>query len=219
MDSECSFHYTYHREWFSSFEKTTGDLNQGCLGDNHTCEVEGIGKIRLRTHDGCVKVLTNVKLVPSRQKNQICLGYLEKSGYSFSAKGTEGVLKVMKGNLMQGQPSGRHCCCRRLQHRFSHDTFTAIEEESCRAEMAETATHMAEHFDYWVWHCRMGQIDDPLLKSLERKGHFLVGDRNSDCLCDPCLRGKQTAAPIPVKENVRSKGKLDLVHSDVLGSS
>lgn len=95
MDSACSYHYTFHREWFTSFEAVSGDSVS--LGDNSNCKVEGVGTVMLKTPNGSKLSLSNVKLVPSLKKGD---PWLEKLGYSFTAKGGEGILKVSKGNLV-----------------------------------------------------------------------------------------------------------------------
>ena len=46
LDSACSYHYTPHRSWFATYTKS--DEGSVTLGDNHLCEVAGIGTVKVR---------------------------------------------------------------------------------------------------------------------------------------------------------------------------
>ena len=83
------------------------------LGDNHPYKVAGIGTVRVRMFDGIVRILTNVKHIPELEKNLVSLGYLERSGYSFSSRARSGVLNISNGAMvvMRG---------RRLDNNLSH---------------------------------------------------------------------------------------------------
>jgi len=70
------------------------------MGNNAQCNVTGVGTVRIKTHDGVVRTLSNVRHIPDLKRNIISLGTLESKGYS--AEG--GVLKVSKGSriLLKG---------------------------------------------------------------------------------------------------------------------
>ena len=99
LDSACSHHYTSHREWFHTYDRS----NKGgsvSLGDDHPCLVAGVGTIRVRMYDGVVRTLSNVKHVPELKKNLISLDYLEEQGYAFSCQSGSGCLRITKGALV-----------------------------------------------------------------------------------------------------------------------
>lgn len=50
LDNGCSFHMSSNKNWFMSFEESSG--GQVFLGNNKTCKVQGIGSIKLVMHDG-----------------------------------------------------------------------------------------------------------------------------------------------------------------------
>lgn len=61
MDSGCSFHMSPHIEWFQSLKPIKGTM---LLGNDQVCHIKGIGSIKLRMHDGAVRILTDVRFVP-----------------------------------------------------------------------------------------------------------------------------------------------------------
>lgn len=56
-----------NKEWFYNLE----DLEEGLvyMGNDQTCEILGIGKIKLKLHDGTVRSLTKVRYVLDLKKN------------------------------------------------------------------------------------------------------------------------------------------------------
>ncbi|KAL0552306.1 hypothetical protein IC582_011414 [Cucumis melo] len=104
MDSGCTFHMTPHRDFLTNFQK--GDGGKVLLGDNGTCDVKGTGSVQISTHDGMVRILTNVRYVPKLKRNLISLGELDRSGCTI--KSEIGVMKVTKGSLVKLRGTLRH---------------------------------------------------------------------------------------------------------------
>jgi len=89
-----------NRDWFSSFEKLDG--RSAVMGDDHPCNVEGMGTVRIKTDEGIVRELTEVRYVPQLKRNLISVGALETLGLVVSIlndvlKMTKGSTVVMKG--------------------------------------------------------------------------------------------------------------------------
>ena len=59
MDSGCSSHMTSNDGWFEDYKEING--GQVLLGNNSPCEVISMGSVRIKTHDGLVRILPNVK--------------------------------------------------------------------------------------------------------------------------------------------------------------
>ena len=58
MDSRASFHVTPHREWLTSYDaKRTGRV---CLGNDHACEIKGVGDVKLKFQQASTFILKNV---------------------------------------------------------------------------------------------------------------------------------------------------------------
>lgn len=68
------------------------------MGNNISCNVDGIGTISLKMYDGVVRTLKDVSYVPSLNRNLISLGILDESGFSFKVE--DGRIKVLKRALI-----------------------------------------------------------------------------------------------------------------------
>jgi hypothetical protein len=58
MDSACTFHICPNKEWFSSLDLIDGGVV--FMGNDVAYKTKGIGKIRLKLHNGSAKVLKEV---------------------------------------------------------------------------------------------------------------------------------------------------------------
>ena len=132
------------------------------LGNNHPCKVAGIGTVKVRMFDGIVRTLTNVKHIPELEKNLVSLGYLERSGYSFSSRARSGVLNISNGAMvvMRG---------RRLDNNFYRMEGSVVTGESNAAVAAQD-----QQGAYRMWHYRLGHMGDKGLRELSRRG--LISD-------------------------------------------
>ena len=68
------------------------------MGNKTSCKVIGIGTVRIKSHDGTVRTLSNVLHIPNIRKNLIYLGTLDAEGYKCNAEGE--VLRVSKVALV-----------------------------------------------------------------------------------------------------------------------
>jgi len=62
LDTGATYHVCPNRNWFSSFEKL-----DGCsiiMGDDHLCNMKGIGTIYIKMFDGMVQELKKVRYIP-----------------------------------------------------------------------------------------------------------------------------------------------------------
>lgn len=91
LDLGSTYHICPNREWFSSFHDLDGGVVM--LGDETTCRIQGIGSIRLKMHDGTVRVLKDIRYVLDMKKNVISFGAFDKKGYKITIVG--GVFKVV----------------------------------------------------------------------------------------------------------------------------
>lgn len=101
LDSGCSMHVCFRKGYFDKIQmKKAGMLT---LGDGSTCNVEGIGTVKIKMFNGAFYTLGGVAYVPKMCKNLISLSQLDSQGYGYSAQG--GVLKITRGYkvLMKGE--------------------------------------------------------------------------------------------------------------------
>ncbi len=53
LDSACSFHMCPSKEFFSTYEPKYGNV---LMGNDQSCQVVGIGTIRIQMFDGVVRI-------------------------------------------------------------------------------------------------------------------------------------------------------------------
>ena len=67
------------------------------MGDDHPCNIEGMGTVRIKMFDEIVRELKEVRYVPQLKRNLISVG-LEALGLVISIR--DGVLKMIKGSMV-----------------------------------------------------------------------------------------------------------------------
>jgi len=68
------------------------------MGDDHPCNIEGMGTVRIKIFDGIVRELKEVRCVPQLKRNLTSVGALEALGLMISIR--DGVLKMIKGSMV-----------------------------------------------------------------------------------------------------------------------
>ncbi|KAA0043826.1 putative gag-pol polyprotein [Cucumis melo var. makuwa] len=197
MDSGCTFHMTPHRDFLTNFQKVDG--GKVLLGDNGTCDVKGTGSVQIATHDGMVRILTNVLYVPKLKRNLISLGELDRSGCTI--KSENGVMKVTKGSLVKLKGT--------LRHGLYVLEGTTVSGSAAIASGKVTDMSM-------LWHKRLAHVSERGLQALSQQG-LLGGVKNVELpFCEHCIMGKSTRVKFGKGKHI-TKGILDYVHSDLWG--
>ena len=96
LDSGFTFCMCPTRTYLCDYQKLNGDSIY--FGNNQTCRVIGIETVKIRSTNGTVRFLRNVKHVPNLKRNLISLGVLDDVRYWFKAE--NGSLKVLKRYLV-----------------------------------------------------------------------------------------------------------------------
>ena len=68
----------------------------------------------------------------------------------------------------------------------------------------------------YLWHCRLGHINEKRISKLQRDGLLNSFDYESFETCESCLVGKMTKTPF-IGQGERAKNLLGLIHTDVCG--
>ena len=71
LDTESTYLVCPNRAWFSSFEKL--DECYTVMGDDHPCNIEGMGTVRIKMEDRIVRELKEVRYIPQLKRNLIFL--------------------------------------------------------------------------------------------------------------------------------------------------
>jgi hypothetical protein len=75
MDTGTSQHMTPNRDWFESYELSSGNV---LISNNNLCKVASIDTMKIKFHDGKIRRLTGVIHIPDLSKNLISLVSLEE---------------------------------------------------------------------------------------------------------------------------------------------
>ena len=200
LDSGCTFHMCPYREWFTSYET----VNSGVvlMGNDTRCNIAGRGTVQIRTHDGIVRSLSNVRHVPNMTRCLISLGTLETNGCRITME--HGVLKVMKGAMvvMKGL---------RMGSLYILDGTTA-------AGVAAVGTVSTDADETRLWHMRLGHMSEKGMTLLSKQGRLGSVGTSKLSFCDHCVLGKQKRVSFSTAQH-RTQGVLDYIHSDLWGPS
>lgn len=193
MDSGCSFHMCPHKSWFHDMQESSGSV---LLGNNYVCKVKGIGSVKMRMHDGSIKMLSEVRYIPEVKRNLVSLGLLEVKGFTFISFG--GRMEVRKGQ---------------------HTVMVAERRNSLYYLLAEVVTGDANSAmvnDVRLWHERLGHPAEGSVKELVRSG-LIPGDVSSKLdPCEQCVLGKAKRTPFPIGTH-HSESPLEYAQLDLWG--
>ena len=198
LDTGCSFHMCANKEWFDTYEeKRCGEV---LMGDDSPCKIQGIGSVKIRMHDGIVRVLDKVRHVPKLKKNLISLGTLDKAGYKYCSEG--GILKVIKGLLVMMRGDIQPNTLYKLRG------TTIVGGAAVSVEKDETE----------LWHCRLGHMSQRGMQELHKKNQLKGVSFCKLKFCKYCTLGKQTKTSFKIADSEkRSKEPLYYIHTDVWG--
>ena len=68
------------------------------MGDDRSCNMEGIGTVQIKMFDGMIRELKDVRYIPQLKRNFIFVDALETVGLEVSIK--DGILKMTKSSMV-----------------------------------------------------------------------------------------------------------------------
>ena len=177
MDFACTFHMCLKKEWFYNLDESV--RGSVLMGNDEACEILGMGKIKLKLHDGTVRNLIEVRYIPNLKKNLISVGFLESKGFKITMK--NGILKVSYGAFVALRAA-------RKRNMYFLDGSTIVGE----ATTASNITREVASDTTRLWHMRLGHASENALKSLIKQD-LLKGTKACKLkFCEHCVLGKQT---------------------------
>ena len=191
IDSECTNHLTYDKEFFEKLGDT--EVKRVRIDNGEHLEVKGKGTVAITSYEG-TKFIPYILFVPKIDQNLLSVGQLLDKGYKVlfenkscltkDASGKDLFNNKMKGKSFALNPtafisrvSATEIWHRRLKH-FHHRCFLQMQLKKLVEELAD--------------------IDDDMPP------------------CRACNFGKQHRQPFP-KQAWRGSKKLQLVHIDLCG--
>ncbi|WVY95704.1 hypothetical protein V8G54_027855 [Vigna mungo] len=172
------------------------------VADNSTLKVEGIGNVRIWRKNGLHATLENDLLVPEMKCNLLSVGQLTERGFTIIMKSNGQIEVVDKGkNLILR--------CNRSGNQTFQVTMDAVENPQCLSFVKEDES--------WRWHLRYGHLNFKDLQRLSNKamvsGLPCITQPKKEC--ETCIIGKQTRRPFRSQLEMRSRERLEVVHSDM----
>lgn len=149
LDCACSYHICYIRDFFSSYSTSTGSV---LMGNDHPCQIEGIGSVKIQMFDGTVRIVTDVRYIPDMRKNLLSLGVLDANGHQWSV--IDGELQVLRRGkvILKGS---------RQKNLYVLQGNTVCGEANVTQSQDEITR---------LWHLRLGHMSEKGLAVLHKKG-------------------------------------------------
>ena len=208
VDSGASSHMTSNRKLLMDYEEFETP-EKVRLGDGRTVDAVGFGNIHL-------KMLFRVSQ-PKRSTMYRVLYVPQLSCNLFSVRAA-----ASKGNFVKFGRSrcwirdgkGRLCGMGTLEDKLYKLDCEAVQPETASAATAD------EGNDIDTWHFRLGHASEQCVKNTaneELATGINLPKHTKLSFCEGCVAGKLKRAPFKPVGEIRSKRKLQLVHSDVCG--
>jgi hypothetical protein len=198
MDSEASSHMTGNKGVLANFKEKKFSA-QVELGDNPSYAIEGIGSTSFQLESRGELHIEEILYVPGLKKNLISVAFLEDKGYRVIFMDKKALLwpknEELSSTIVIGVREGGLYKLPGHIQALVHASVSPSEP----------------------WHQRFGHLHYKALLGLQKmvRGmptlHF-----EHDGICRGCVLGKNIKKSIP-NSNTRSKGILDLIHSDTCG--
>ncbi|XP_042003772.1 uncharacterized protein LOC121752741 [Salvia splendens] len=141
------------------------------LGNNQVCQVEGIGSVKLKMNDGCVRTLTDVGYIPQVKRNLISLGLLERKGCVFSSAKGRMVVRKWEKEVMEAERRG--------------SLYYLLAEVQVPMAQVNSVTSNVR-----LWHMRLGHPAEGSMRELVRKGTVQTQLDKQPFQCEECVLGK-----------------------------
>jgi len=200
LDSGCTFHMCPYKDLFTTLEFV--DCGVVLMGNDAQCKIVGIGTIQMKTDDGVVRTLSDVRYIPKLKRNLISLGTLESLRCKYLAEG--GVLKVSKGSLV-------------LLKANRIGSLYVLQGTNVTGSVAVSSS-VAKNDVTKLWHMRLGHMSEKGMHLLSKQGYLgkhVIGKLE---FCKHCAFGKQKKVSFSTATH-NTKGILDYIHSDLWGPS
>ena len=169
------------------------------MGNDQTCNVNGLGYVKFQLWDGSTRAIENVRWVPQLWRNLLSLGMFDSNGCSYKSKGgrlrvIKGAMVVLRGSLNQGLYI--------LEGNTITGVVAAVNSNDQTKLLHKRLRHMSLRGLQEL--CKQDMLDPKRVTSLE--------------FCESCMLGKTHKLKF-ARASHTSNCILEYVHSDLWGSS
>lgn len=203
IDSGASKHMTCHEEILQNYQQFPKPQSVK-LGDGRVVDALGLGNVKLRmtfkVDDVKNVTMFDVLYVPKLSGNLFSVGAAVRRGNTVQFKKSRCYICSKNGDL-------RGMGTQRSDGLYQLDVEGNSPDCHCASSALVTAS---------VWHQRLGHTTK--LKELKNLVNGMDFSAEKEVLfCEACIEGKLSRKPHKPVGEIRSKRKLQLVHSDVCG--
>ncbi|KAK3022873.1 hypothetical protein RJ639_045963 [Escallonia herrerae] len=162
-----------------------------------------INSIQIRTYDGIMRTLTDVRHIPELRENLFFLGTLDSNGCSYRAAG--GVMRIMKGALVVMKGLKQNSL-----YLLQRSTVTGAATTASSSDIDSDTTKL--------WHMHLGHMSERGMDVQSKQG--LLGSKKIEKLdfYKHCVFGKQCRVKFSRAVHT-TKGTVDYIYSDLWGLS
>ncbi|VFQ84441.1 unnamed protein product, partial [Cuscuta campestris] len=201
MDTGCGSHICTSMQNLHECRQLTEGEIQLKVGNGALVYALDVGTYSLSLPSGLILHLNNCLFVPSMSRNIISVSCLDKAGFSFVVK--DKTLSVFRNDIF-------YASAKMTNSLYVLDMDTTIYNVDVKRNKPNSL-NLA-----YLWHCRLGHINEKRISKLHRSGVLDSFDFQSYDVCKSCLLGKMTKAPF-TGHGERASDLLGLIHSDVCG--
>ena len=201
FDTGCGSHLCNHLQGLRDSRKLARGEVDLRVGNGARVAAVSVGTYVLGLPSGLELYLNNCYYVPSLSKNIISISVLDTEGFTFVIKNN--CITFSYDDLVYGQATS-------IGGIYILDTSSDI------FQIESKKLKTGDPDQTYLWHCRLGHINDKRIKRLVSTGILKPFDYESYGTCESCLLGKMTRAPFTGK-GARASDILGLIHTDVCG--
>ncbi|VFQ80972.1 unnamed protein product [Cuscuta campestris] len=201
MDTGCGSHICTSMQNLHEVRHLTEGEVQLKVRNGALVNALAVGTYVLSLPSGLLLHLNNCLFVPAISRNIISVSCLDKAGFSINVK--DKCLSVFRNDIY-------YATAKMTNGLYILDLEATVYNVDVKRSKLNSLNLT------YLWHCRLGHINEKRISKLRHSGVFDSFDLESYDVCQSCLLGKMTKAPF-TGHGERASDVLGLIHSDVCG--
>ncbi|VFQ87889.1 unnamed protein product, partial [Cuscuta campestris] len=201
LDTGCGSHICTTMQGLKQSRRLARGEIELRVGNGAPVAALAIGTYSLVLPSGLMLELNDCLYVPAISRNIISVSCLDKSGFIISIKDKS--LSVYRKNVFYANANMTNGL-------YVLDLDMPVYNISAKRNKPNGLNQT------YLWHCRLGHINEKCISKLHRSGMLESFDLESYDTCESCLLGKMTKSPF-TGHGERAGDLLALIHSDVCG--
>ena len=201
FDTGCGSHIVNDVQGLKRSRKLAKGEVELRVGNGARVAALAVGSYSLHLPSGLILELNNCYFVPSITKNIISVSVLDNEGFCFEIKNK--CCSISYNNMF-------YASAKLINGLYVLDRTVQVYNINSKKQKSNDLNPT------YLWHCRMGHINQKRIQKLQKDGILTSFDYESFDVCESCLLGKMTKSPFTGKGE-RANDLLALIHTDVCG--